>query len=115
MGLLLLTGCSYDEEVELCDVTVTLVYPDGAAGPYAGAAVKLKNSLASIFVDSTDAQGVARFTVPPGIYEASSSETHIDGDYRYVFNGLKSLIIVSPDSTNNVSMSLRMTKKRIVK
>ncbi len=110
----LLAACSYEENIELCDVGVQLVYPDNTVSPYKGARVQLKNSSASIFVDSTDAGGTAHFLVPSGIYEASSSETYVTYDYRYFFNGVKSLIIVSPDSTNRISMKLTVSKKRIV-
>ena len=34
--------------------------------------------------------------------------------WRYIFNGVRSLIIVSPDSANRVDMNLKMSKKRIV-
>lgn len=109
-----LSSCHYDEEVEVCSLSVRLVYPEDSVDPYAGARVELKDALASVYVDSTDAQGVATFQVPPGIYEATSSEVHLTYDYRYIFNGVKSLIIVSPDSLNQVEMKLKMSKKRIV-
>ncbi len=107
------TACSYDEDMEVCNVSVELVFPNGSE-PYAGARVELIDSKASIFVDSTDANGVAHFTVTPGIYEARSSNTHETYDYRYFFNGVKSLIVISPDSTNHIPLKLSMSKKRII-
>ena len=114
LAVLLLAACSYDEEMEVCTLQVQLVYPEDSVDPYAGARVELRDAKASVFVDSTDAQGVARFTVPPGIYEASSSEVHLTYDWRYIFNGVRSLIVVSPDSANRVDMALKMSRKRIV-
>ena len=115
----LLNACSYDEEIEVCDVYVTLIYPNGSVGPYAGSRVELKDIAASVYVDSTNAQGVSHFRVPSGIYEASTSSQFIDSTnvtwWRYNFNGVKSMIIVSRDSTNRVDISLRMSKKRIVR
>ncbi len=111
---LALSSCHYDETLEVCTLSVRLVYPENSVDPYAGARVELRDALASVFVDSTDASGMATFTVPPGIYEASTSEVHETYDYRYIFNGVKSLIIVQPDSMNRVDMKLKMSKKRIV-
>ena len=37
--LTILSACSYDEYVDLCRVTVHLVYPENSINPYAGARV----------------------------------------------------------------------------
>ena len=115
---LLLLSCSYDETMDTCHVTVRLVYPEGSISPYAGALVELKDANASIFISPTDNSGRASFQVPAGIYETSSSTQFIDslGDtwWRYNFNGVRSMIIVSPDSSNVVPLTLTMSKKRIV-
>ena len=111
-------ACSYDETMDTCHVTVQLVYPEGSISPYAGALVELKDANASIFISPTDNSGRASFQVPAGIYETSSSMQFIDslGDtwWRYNFNGVRSVIIVSPDSSNVVPLTLTMSKKRIV-
>lgn len=115
---LLLMACSYDETMDTCNVTVQLVYPEGSIEPYAGALVELKDANTSIFISPTDNSGCASFQVPAGIYETSSSTQFIDslGDtwWRYNFNGVRSMIIVSPDSSNVVPLTLTMSKKRIV-
>ena len=112
-------SCTYDETLDTCDVSVQLVYPEDSVDPYKGVRVELKDAAASVFVDSTDAYGVARFRVPPGIYEASSATQLIDstGDtwWRYNFNGVRSMIIISPDSTNQIQIDLMMSKRRIVR
>ena len=111
-------ACSYDETMDTCHVTVQLVYPEGSIEPYAGALVELKDANASIFISPTDNSGRASFQVPAGIYETSSSTQFIDslGDiwWRYNFNGVRSMFIVSPDSSNVVPLTLTMSKKRIV-
>jgi pectate lyase len=112
--LFITTACSYDENIDLCDVTVKLVYPVGTLTPYKGARVQLTDASASIFVDSTDAGGIAHFHVPPGIYEANSSENYSTYDYRYFINGVKSMILASPESTDTIKMELTVSKKRIV-
>ncbi|SES68714.1 hypothetical protein [Prevotella sp. kh1p2] len=107
-------ACSYDEEVAVCPVEVTLAYPDPEAGPYAGARVELKDAAASVFADSTDAGGVARFRVPAGIYSVTSSSVRLTTNYRYIFNGVRSLLVISPDSSNHIRLNLKMTRKRII-
>jgi len=113
-----LAACSYDEVIETCHVTVLLQYPEDSTGPYAGASVELKDATASVFISTTDASGRATFRVPAGIYEASSSTQVLDtiGDtwWRYNFNGVRSMIIISPDSSNAITMPLTMSKRRIV-
>ena len=112
-------ACSYDESLELCTLTVQLVYPDNTIEPYAGARVELRSiGHNAIFVDSTDTKGITRFTVTPGIYEASSSSQFLDSTtatwWRYNFNGVKSMIIVDPDSTNHTAINLKSSRKRVI-
>lgn len=118
--LLMLSACtSYDEPPDTLHVRVRLIYPEGnTIGPYAGARVELTNANASTFVSNTDAQGVATFEVPGGVYSAASSEvvldTLSDQHYRYIFNGRKDQQVLSPDSlSNDISITLSMTRRRI--
>lgn len=116
--LTILSACSYDEYVDLCRVTVHLVYPENSINPYAGARVELKDAAASIYADSTDTTGTVYFMVPAGIYEASSSNSYIDSTgrtwWRYNFNGVKSKVLISRDSLNIIDVELKMSRKRIV-
>ena len=114
-----IASCSYFEDIDLCTLTVQLVYPENTIDPYAGARVELKAlGRNAIFVDSTDAKGITRFTVTPGVYEASSTAQFLDSTtatwWRYNFNGVKSMIIVDPDSTNQTSITLKSSRKRVV-
>ena len=115
---LLAISCSYDEDMEVCAVSVKLAYPENSMLPYSGARVEMKDATASIFVAETDASGIAHFVLPPGIYEATSNDQYVDSTtnvwWRYIFNGLRSLIVISPDSANQVTLDLKMSKKRIV-
>lgn len=119
IGIGLLGACQYDESLGLCTLTVQLVYPANTIEPYAGARVELKAlGHNAVFVDSTDARGAARFTVTPGIYEASSTSQFLDSTtatwWRYNFNGVKSMIIVDPDSANRADVVLKSSRKRVV-
>ena len=114
----LLPACQYDDVVEICPVSVRLIYPENSIEPYEGARVEMKDATSSVYVDTTDASGTARFNLPPGLYEATTNSQYIDSTgstkWRYIFNGVKSLIVISPDSTNRIELPLKMSKKRIV-
>ena len=114
----LLASCDYDEMVATCPVSVRLIYPDNSIDPYEGARVEMKDATSSVYVNSTDASGTARFNLPPGLYEATTNSQYIDSTgniwWRYIFNGVRSLIVISPDSTNRLELTLKMSKKRIV-
>ena len=119
IGILLLVSCSYDEGLQLCTLSVQLLYPENTVSPYEGARVELRSiGRDAVFVDSTDAQGMVRFRVTPGIYEASTSSQFVDSTgttwWRYNFNGVKSMIVVDPDSLNQTSIALKASKKRVV-
>ena len=114
-----LSSCSYSEDIDLCTLTVQLVYPENTIEPYAGARVELRSiGRNAVFVDSTDVRGITHFTVTPGIYEASSTSQFLDSTtstwWRYNFNGVKSMIIVDPDSTNHANITLKSSRKRVV-
>ena len=113
-----LMACSYDEFIDTYQVSIQLVYPEGSIEPYAGAVVELRDGLANVFVSETNDKGLATYQVPTGIYEATSSTQLLDtvGEtwWRYNFNGVKNMIIVSPDSSNVIQMPLSMSRKRIV-
>jgi len=113
------SSCSYSEEIDLCTLTVRLVYPENTIEPYAGARVELRSlGRNALFADSTDEQGRVQFTVTPGIYEASSAEQHLDTTgatwWRYNFNGVKSMIIADPDSMNVAEITLKASRKRVI-
>ena len=113
-----LMACSYDEFIDTYPVSIQLIYPEGSIDPYAGAVVELRDGMTNVFVSETNNKGVATYRVPAGIYEATSSTQFLDtvGEtwWRYNFNGIKSMIIISPDSSNVIQMSLSMSRKRIV-
>ena len=75
---------------QVSNVKITLAYPAGEGfEPAADVAVTLKNaSTGTVFTDSTDAQGVALFEVPQGIYEAAASDKRVKDARVYLFNGI---------------------------
>lgn len=119
--LLGLMSCSYDDTVEVLPLSVELEYEKAAFAEPTTAAVRveLRDGNGQVFVDTARQDRTAHFVVTPGIYEASTASQYIDSTetvwWRYMFNGTRSLIIVSPDSTNEVKMTVRISRKRIVK
>lgn len=111
----LLVSCAdYDEGLKTVSFAVKLEFPSTYDGSYEGLRVELQDAVASTFVDSTDAEGVAHFSVPSGLYKVSSSARKETVDYRYFFNGTKSQVVVAVDSPRIVTLPLVMSKKRIV-
>ena len=112
---LLCASCDYDEGIDVHDVTVQLVYPTTYdVQPYRGARVELRDAFASIFVDSTDAQGQAHFLVPPGIYSITSANTLLKDGYRYICNGTMADIVIAPDSAKHIELNLLVSRRRVV-
>ena len=111
----MLVSCAdYDEGLATINFAVKLEFPSTYDGSYEGLRVELQDAVASTFVDSTDADGVAHFSVPSGLYKVSSSARKETTDYRYFFNGAKSQVVVAVDSPHVVTLPLVMSKKRIV-
>ena len=111
MVLIVAVSCAdYDEGLDI----LSLEFPSSYDGAHNGLRVELQNGVASTFVDSTDAAGVAHFRVPSGLYKISCSARKETYDYRYFFNGSKAQVVVSSDSSRVVTLPLVMSKKRIV-
>ena len=113
--LLLPTACAdYDDTLDVVKIHVKLQFPKTYDGVTDGLRVELQNTTACTFVDSTDARGEAHFTVPAGIYSIRSSAQKTTRDYRYFFNGTRSQVVVTSDSTHTITLPLTMSRKRIV-
>ena len=73
--ILVFSACKEKENggYQVSSVSIRLVYPEGSGfEPVEGVSVTLKNTSGSTtFSQSTNAEGVAVFEVPQGIYEES--------------------------------------------
>ncbi len=107
-------SCNYDNDIDVVAVSVRLGFPDSYDDSKQGLRVELQDATASVFVDSTDADGVAHFTVPSGIYSARSSAQKTTYDWRYFFNGSRDKIVVANDSAHTIELPLTMSKRRVV-
>ena len=70
---MLISCADYEEGIKVVNFDVKLEFPSTYDGSYEGLRVELQDAVASTFVDSTDAEGVAHFCVPSGLYKVSSS------------------------------------------
>ena len=112
--LLLPAACTDYDTLDVVKITIKLKIPETYDGPLDGLRVELLNTTASTFVDSTDTQGEAHFTLPAGIYSVRSSAQKTTKDYRYFFNGTLSQVVVTSDSAHTLTLPLTMSRKRIV-
>ncbi|WP_290541264.1 DUF4876 domain-containing protein [Alistipes sp.] len=104
---------SDSEQARTFGVKVQLRYPEGSPiGVTEGVEVKLANTMGSIYTDLTDAEGVAIFDVPAGIYEASASETRALDGYSYIFNGIQSGITITDGWIGGGVVDLALTESK---
>lgn len=85
-----------EEEYLTYSVSVQLVYPDDSElEAVEGVKVTLTNTSNSTYDATTDAEGIAKFVVPVGVYEASATDNRSLGGYSFLYNGIKSNIVVT--------------------
>ena len=101
------TSCTQEPLVTLQDVSVQLVLPEGVESSLENVTVTLRSDGIE-FKSTTNAEGLATYEVPAGIYEASAY-TIVPGDENKAIslNGLKSGIAVTQEWENTpVSVEL---------
>ena len=108
----LLSSCNKDESIKLYDLTIRLSYPsEGTLSPYSGATVELRETNGTgVYESQTTADGTAFFQVPAGVYEATTSDTHVEGDYYYICNGVIGGIIVDGKEIRTYSIEVKTAK-----
>ena len=100
--------------VTLGQVAVTLT---GIDDDLSGLNIQLRNiSTGSVFTQPTDQQGIATFSVTPGLYEASTSQTRTTaGNEYYSYNGTSGQITILSNQQTSASILLkRATISRLV-
>ena len=102
IALVLLVSCSYDEHLDTYDVEVTL------SEALDSVPVQLTNGTGHTFTALTDGSGVARFSLPAGIYSANASKVTDDGYFRKVCNGSLADITIGATLTR-VALPVTMT------
>lgn len=110
-----LMACHNDEPAAY-DVEQVRVQLTGEGAAQQGIGVRLTDSKGMEFVQMTDAQGVATFQVPVGIYQATVSWVGeiVDG-WRTIYNGALSNLVVLRDNPLSVTLPLtRATSSSII-
>ena len=91
-------ACSDDHNengYQTTELIVKLEYPESSITPAENVVVTLRNSVNNTEYDAkTNTSGEAVFQIPSGTYEASATETRVDGTDVVVFNGVNSNVVV---------------------
>lgn len=88
------SACSYDEHLDTYGVEVRL------SEAIESATVEMTNNIGKSFDAVTDADGVAHFQLPAGIYSVSASKVTDDDYFRRVCNGSLSDIAIGKANTD---------------
>ncbi len=103
-----LSACSEQTapSISLGEVTIQLT---GINDDLSGLDVQLRNiSTGSIFIKQTNAQGIATFSVVPGLYEASTSQTRTGtGNEYYSYNGTSGQIAIEKGRQASASIPMK--------
>ena len=114
----LFTACTKDDDgtrVRTYEIAVRLIYPDdGSLTAAEGVEVRMTNSSSGTVVQAaTDAQGVASFLLPEGIYEAAATDRRSVEGYTYTLNALQSNVVVSAASwSEGMTVDLNLVASR---
>lgn len=111
LGIWLFTSCTEQAtpsatSISMGDVTIKLT---GLDDDLSGLDIQLRNiSTGSVFVKQTDQQGTATFSVTPGLYEATTSQTRAaEGNEYYSYNGTSGQITVMKDQQTAVAITMK--------
>lgn len=110
----LLMACSDKVETTSADIALgkVVISLSGISDSKAGFEVQLRNTQTnSIFIEKTNAEGTATFSVTPGIYEATATKKELTGhNVYYIYNGTSGQIAVRKDVSTPVSMEMRKAR-----
>ena len=108
LGIWLLAACS-EQAAPSVDTSEVSILLTGLDDDLSGLDVQLRNiNTGSVFVEKTNAQGIATFNVTPGLYEASTSQTRAaEGNEYYSYNGTSGQITVLCDQQAAVTITMK--------
>ena len=109
--LLNVVACDDKEDIiKTFTLSVQLEYPDDYA-PREEVSVRLKRTNADDVMEAkTNAEGIAKFTVLAGIYEASASDIRYEDGHEIIFGGNKTNIVITDAwKENGEAVSISMT------
>ena len=108
LGIWLFISCSEQAAPSVTTGTVTITLT-GLNDDLSGLDVQLRNiTTGSIFVEQTDQQGTTTFSVVPGLYEASTSQTRAaEGNEYYSYNGVSGQITIQSGQQTAVAITMK--------
>ena len=117
-GIWLFTSCT-EQETPSVSTGVVAITLTGIDDDLSGLDVQLRNiSTGSVFVEKTNQKGTATFSVSPGLYEASTSQTrYTTGNEYYSFNGTSGQITVMKglQTTASIAMKRAVISRLVIK
>ena len=116
LGIWLLAACS-EQAAPSVDTSEVSILLTGLDDDLSGLDVQLRNiNTGSVFVEKTNAQGIATFNVTPGLYEALTSQTrNTSGNEYYSYNGTSGQITVLANQSATATIPMkRATISRLV-
>lgn len=99
-----------DPNAGLREVKVQLAYPAGSSFGVAANVVVKANSGTVTYENSTDANGLATFLLPVGIYELSATDNRSEGGKAYIYNGVKTGVTVTGSWLSADVVTLNLTE-----
>ena len=117
-GIWLFTSCT-EQAAPSVSTGVVAITLTGIDDDLSGLDVQLRNiSTGSVFVEKTNQKGTATFSVSPGLYEASTSQTrYTTGNEYYSFNGTSGQITVMKglQTTASIAMKRAVISRLVIK
>lgn len=98
----ILSACSYDEHLDTYDVEVRL------SEAIESAKVEMTNNIGKSFDAVTDANGIAHFQLPAGIYSVSASKVTEENYFKRICNGSLSDIAIGKSNTD-IALPVKVT------
>ena len=115
-----LSSCNKEDEdgPKTFDFSVILTYPESFEA-HSGVTVTVReNNGSGLYESTTDESGIARFTLPAGLYTIVTSEAVVVDDFYYICNGSRSGVVVAdgvlPQATIQVSVVKRDTSRPLI-
>ena len=101
------------DEYKTYPLTVELVYPEGY-NTKKDITVTLTSTADSKTMEAqTDENGVAKFTVTVGVYDASATDNRTGDGVAFVLNGAERGIIVNDQWTGTENVKVRLTESKL--
>lgn len=98
----ILSACSYDEHLDTYDVEVRL------SEAIESAKVEMTNNIGKSFDAVTDANGIAHFQLPAGIYSVRASKVTEEDYFKRICNGSLSDIAIGKSNTD-IALPVKVT------